>query len=275
MKAVGVVVEYNPFHNGHKHHLQMARIQSQADVVIAVMSGSFLQRGEPAIMSRWARTEMALSSGADIVVELPYAYSVQTATRFAEGAVYILSALGCTNLNFGSEAGDITPFKSLVSFMSKHKQSYDTHVQRFLKQGSSYPNASASAFALLEGSDQLLSLSKPNNILGFHYVQAIDTLHLAMEAETTLRIQSDYHDSTIKKGPIASATAFATHSMLGNPSMRLFPKKQQNLLTITKTSTGCSTFGKATFLTFITKLLLVHQKKSDSLQNVKKVLNIG
>lgn len=207
------------------HHLQMARTQAQADVVIAVMSGSFLQRGEPAILSRWARTEMALSSGADIVVELPYAYSVQTAERFAEGAVQILSALGCTSLNFGSEAGEITPFNSLVTFMSKHKQRYDEHVQHFLKQGSSYPNASASAFALLEGSEQLLPLSKPNNILGFHYVQAIRKLHSAMKPETTLRIQSDYHETTIKKGPIASATSIRNALNDGKPIDDVVPQK--------------------------------------------------
>ncbi|GIN11336.1 UPF0348 protein YlbM [Shouchella clausii] len=206
MRALGLVVEYNPFHNGHLHHLTQAKQQTGADVVVAVMSGTFLQRGEPALLSRWYRAEMALAAGADLVVELPYAYSVQTAERFAEGAVTILAALRCSVLNFGSEKGEMAPFYALTEFMNDHQAAYDHHVKQFLKNGVSYPKASAQAFSMLSGHEKVLGLDKPNNILGYHYVKAIQRLGISMEATTTLRIQAGYHDEQLA-GPIASATA--------------------------------------------------------------------
>lgn len=110
MKAVGIIVEYNPFHNGHLYHLQETKKQTGADCIIAVMSGNFLQRGEPALVSKWARTKMALSAGVDIVIELPYAFAVQSAERFASGAVALLHSLYCEEICFGSESGNIKAF---------------------------------------------------------------------------------------------------------------------------------------------------------------------
>src|SRR5690606_40062897 len=107
MRSVGVVVEYNPSHNGHLYHIQSAKQLSQSDITIAVMSGNFLQRGEPALVSKWARTKMALHAGVDIVIELPYAFAVQQAETFAFGSVYILDALKCNGICFGSESGDV------------------------------------------------------------------------------------------------------------------------------------------------------------------------
>lgn len=95
LKSVGVIVEYNPFHHGHMYHLTEAKRISEADVLIAVMSGNFLQRGEPALVSKWTRTKMAIAGGADIVVELPYAFATQKAETFAFGAISILDALHC------------------------------------------------------------------------------------------------------------------------------------------------------------------------------------
>lgn len=93
MISAGIIVEYNPFHNGHLYHLQQTRKKTNADVVIAVMSGQFLQRGEPALVSKWARTNMALKAGVDLVIELPYTFCTQKAEKFAEGAVYLLTSL--------------------------------------------------------------------------------------------------------------------------------------------------------------------------------------
>ena len=94
MKSVGIVVEYNPFHNGHAYHVQQAKKISKADVVVAVMSGYFLQRGEPALVSKWTRTNMALKAGVDIVIELPYAFATQKAEVFASGAISLLHEIG-------------------------------------------------------------------------------------------------------------------------------------------------------------------------------------
>ncbi|MED3647272.1 nucleotidyltransferase [Halalkalibacterium halodurans] len=207
MKAVGVVVEYNPFHNGHLHHLTEARKQAKADVVIAVMSGYFLQRGEPAILPKWERTSLALQGGADLVVELPYAFSTQKAEWFATGAVSILAALEADALCFGSEEGTIEPFHRLYHFMAKHRAAWDRMIKEELDKGMSYPTATSLAFKRLEGSAEHLDLSRPNNILGFHYVKAIYDLHTSIKAMTIPRIKAGYHDDSLNESSIASATS--------------------------------------------------------------------
>ncbi|GAF14617.1 hypothetical protein JCM19046_932 [Bacillus sp. JCM 19046] len=230
MKSVGLVVEYNPFHNGHKYHIDQARIQTNAEIVIAVMSGSFLQRGEPALLAKWQRTKMALNAGVDLVVELPYAFSVQTAKTFATGAIRILTELGCDSLHFGSEAGQIEPFNTLVHFMKQHKTEYDLFVQKALKQGMSYPAASAAAFTQLTQLDRLLPLSKPNNILGFHYVQAINEQQSTLIPYTTKRLHADYHDAEIGAGSIASATSIRNAIAQGDPFTQVVPEETAFLL---------------------------------------------
>src|SRR5690625_4825933 len=125
MKSCGVVVEYNPFHNGHLYHIQEAKNVSDADVIIAVMSGNFLQRGEPAIIDKFHRTKAALSSGVDLVLELPYAYAVQHSDYFAKGAVNILRAIGVQSICFGSESGDAELFKTAYRKYKENKHTYE------------------------------------------------------------------------------------------------------------------------------------------------------
>lgn len=136
MNATGVIVEYNPFHNGHAFHLEQAKNISGAETIIAVMSGNFLQRGEPALVSKWKRAEMALKAGADIVFELPYQFAVQQADIFASGAVSILEATGCGGLCFGSESGNIESFHRTLSFLKKHRAPYQERVKVHLAGGS-------------------------------------------------------------------------------------------------------------------------------------------
>lgn len=218
MTAVGVVVEYNPFHNGHAYHLQEARRITGADTVVAVMSGYFLQRGEPAAIPRRVRTKMALLEGADIVIELPYAFSSQHASIFAYGAVSILQQLGTDYLCFGSEAGTIEPFLSLASFLNKHRLEYDRHVRHFNKLGYSYPRAAASAFKALSPAEDLPDIAEPNNSLGLHYIQAIHSLGAAIEPVTVKRTGSAYHDKELSSSHIASATAIRKLLMEQTPS---------------------------------------------------------
>lgn len=247
MKAVGLVVEYNPFHNGHLHHVLKAKEDTQADVVVAVMSGSFLQRGEPALLSKRVRAEMALRTGVDVVVELPYGYAVQTAPYFAEGAVRILSALCCSSLHFGSEEGEIKRFTELATFIRTHKAEYDAYVRHYLKQGYSYPKASAEAFSSLAGSDQQLPLNQPNNILGFHYVQQLYAQHTSMQAFTTKRIVANYHDEDLGTHSIASATSIR-HALNQNKTTdRVLPPYSRLLLDNYKEEHGQFHFWEAYF----------------------------
>lgn len=206
VKAVGMVVEYNPFHNGHLYQLQQAKQDTGADVVVAVMSSSFLQRGEPALLSKWSRAKMALANGVDLVLELPYAYATQKAETFAKGALSILAAAGVDFLHFGSESGSIEEFHELLYMMQKHKGDWDLFVKEFMSQGHSYPRAASLAFTQL-GAVTTLSLEQPNNILGYHYIKAISDQNSSIIPYTTKRIAAGYHDRTISSHSIASATS--------------------------------------------------------------------
>ncbi|WP_102271565.1 nucleotidyltransferase [Cytobacillus massiliigabonensis] len=207
MNAVGVIVEYNPFHNGHAFHIEEARKYANADVVIAVMSGNFLQRGEPAIVSKWKRTEMALRAGVDIVFELPYVFATQQADTFASGAVSILEAAGCHSLCFGSESGSMNSFNKTVAFLQNHNEIYQQQIKTFLEKGYSYPKATSLAYHTLSPDNDLIDLSKPNNILGYQYIKAANTLHASIKIFTVTRKNANYHDPHFASETIASATS--------------------------------------------------------------------
>ena len=207
MKASGVIVEYNPFHNGHKFHIDQTRKMTGADVIIAVMSGNFLQRGEPAIVSKWTRTEMALRGGADLVFELPFKYATQNADIFADGAMSILSAAGCSDVCFGSESGEISDFISALSFLEQNHHSFQSSVKEIINEGVSYPRAMSIAYERLCSETGALDLSKPNNILGLQYIAAIKRQGLSIQAHTVPRQSAGYHDEHFSSSSIASATS--------------------------------------------------------------------
>lgn len=208
MKAVGLIVEYNPFHNGHLYHAQQSRQQSGADCVIAVMSGSFLQRGEPAIVNKWSRTAMALHNGVDLVMELPYIYSTQHAEHFAAGAVSLLEAIKCDAFCFGSENGSISSFKQLYEIMSQHETTLNELIRQYSKEGNSYPRAFSLALQSLNVSpNHEIDLSMPNNILGFQYVRAALSNQFHIQPSLINRVAAHYHDANLPSGHIASATS--------------------------------------------------------------------
>jgi predicted nucleotidyltransferase len=208
MQAVGVIVEYNPFHNGHLHHFHEAKRVANADVVVAVMSGHFLQRGEPALVDKWTRTKMALKAGVDLVIELPYAFATAQAPQFAAGSTYLLNALKCNSFAFGSEAGSIEPFINTYRLMQEYTEEYNKTVKDAMKAGNSYPKALHIAFESLKGktTEPLIDLNQPNNILGYHYVEAAMKQQLAIKPLTIQRIQAGYHDDINTENEIASAT---------------------------------------------------------------------
>lgn len=204
MKACGVIVEYNPFHNGHNYHVQKARDVTNADCIIAIMSGSFLQRGEPAIIDKFGRTRTALQCGVDLVIELPYAYSVQSSRYFAKGALLSLHSLNVSSVCFGSESGEVKPFYDSAQLLRKEKDVYDDQVRTYLQQGLSFPAASNKAY--LNIGIKNIDLAKPNNILGFSYINTIIRHNLPIKPFTIKRKENDYHDEEITN-KIASATS--------------------------------------------------------------------
>ncbi|WP_342430494.1 nucleotidyltransferase [Neobacillus sp. FSL H8-0543] len=207
MKAVGIIVEYNPFHNGHSYHLQAAKEVAQADIVIAVMSGNFLQRGEPALVSKWYRTKMALLGGVDIVIELPYQFASQKAETFANGAISILDAIGCQALCFGSESGNISSFLETIDFLAVNQDIYDENIKRFIQTGVSYPKALSLSFQAMSSTNHLVDLAKPNNILGYQYIKALKQQKSLIKPLTIRRKNADYHDEHFATETIASATS--------------------------------------------------------------------
>ncbi|WP_026690014.1 nucleotidyltransferase [Alteribacter aurantiacus] len=217
MRSVGLIVEYNPFHNGHLYHLTESKKVTKADVVVAVMSGSFLQRGEPALVDKWARTKMALLGGCDLVVELPYLYAVQHATLFARGAVGILDKLGVDTIAFGSENGNIDAFQETIAFMKEYKASHDKAIKPFLEKGFSYPRASSAAYEKLKpASFTGVDLTAPNNILGIQYCEALDELDSQIIPYTITREKAGYHDPVPTDQAIASATSI--RNILSSPN---------------------------------------------------------
>lgn len=206
MNACGLIVEYNPFHNGHYYHIQEAKKVSGADCIIAVMSGNFLQRGEPAIIDKFHRTKAALASGADIILELPYVFAVQNSDHFAAGAVNVLNEIGVSSICFGSESGEISHFTNSYKAFQKQKSTYNQELKKWLDDGYSFPEASMHAYKAIGLSNDEFDLSLPNNILGYSYVKAILDNNLSIRPLTIKRYQNDFHEAEITN-PIASATS--------------------------------------------------------------------
>ncbi|MBC1557523.1 nucleotidyltransferase [Listeria booriae] len=207
MKATGLIVEYNPFHNGHLLHLNEAKKQTGAEVIIAVMSGSFLQRGEPALLPKWERAKMAVDAGLDLVVELPFHFATQQAAIFANGAVEILAALGVSSIFFGSENGDAKSFSKAASVMSGQSDAFKAAIRRYLDD-KTHSYATAWNLAIRElAPDLALDLTQPNNILGFHYTLAAINQQVPITMATMKRQNAAYHDHSPSHQSIASATA--------------------------------------------------------------------
>ncbi|KEK25854.1 hypothetical protein BAGA_01045 [Bacillus gaemokensis] len=187
--------------------MQQTKKLTQSDVTIAVMSGPFLQRGEPAIVSKWHRTKMALAGGIDLVVELPYAFATQKAETFANGSISILNALGVSEICFGSEDGKVQNFYNTISLQQKEKDTFNRLVQQFMDAGNSYAKSTSEAFSHIQTNANAVDMSQPNNILGLHYIEAILSQESLIHAHTIQRFASHYHDETFQDDRIASATS--------------------------------------------------------------------
>ncbi len=202
MKAVGIIVEYNPLHNGHLHHIQETRRLSNCDYLICVMSGNFMQRGEPAILDKFTRTKLALENGIDMVVELPFVFTVQNADIFAYTSVSILHELGVDEIYFGSETGDIKELQDIGEILSS--DAYNHLVKEYMSTGNSYPTSSDLAMKQLSSTT---SFDLPNNILGIQYLLAGKKLSSTITFHTIKRVSTNYYDDITEKTFIQSATA--------------------------------------------------------------------
>ncbi len=217
-KVLGLVVEYNPFHYGHLHHLRESIKLTNPDYVIAVMSGNFCQRGEPAIVNKFARTRIALMNGIDLVLELPTIYAIQDAGGFALGSIGVLHKSGVvTDIVFGSESGDIDFLKKVASLLIYQTPEFQQAFKTQLKKGYSYPNARK--FALMDVlSDEVSKLSKSNDILGIEYVKSLLHYNSSITPNVIRRIGADDNDPEFK-GKLSSASAIRRVIKLGDFEM--------------------------------------------------------
>lgn len=207
MKITGIIAEYNPFHNGHLYHIEQARALSSCDAVVAVMSGNFVQRGEPAAFDKWARTRMALACGVDVVFELPAFYALQSADWFAYGGVAVLDGLGADYLSFGAESPDLAMLGELSCLWDEEPEELRASIRTGLKAGKPHPKARAEALAAwFAGTGASEALAAPNSVLGAMYLRQIKALGSVMEPLPIQRVQAGYNDEVIA-GTIASATA--------------------------------------------------------------------
>ncbi len=207
MKITGIIAEYNPFHNGHSYQIERARALSGCDAVVAVMSGNFVQRGEPAAFDKWARARMALQCGVDAVFELPAFYALQSADWFAWGGVATLNGLGADCLCFGAESPDLTLLRQLSGLWDDEPEELRAAIRSGLKAGKPHPKARAEALGRWlghPGSEELLA--SPNSVLGAMYLKQLAALESSMEPLAIQRVQAGYHDENIT-GAVASATA--------------------------------------------------------------------
>lgn len=236
MKILGIITEYNPFHNGHLYHLYKARKITGADYVIAVMSGNFLQRGEPAIINKWSRTKMALNAGVDLIIELPFVFSTQDANGFAFGAVKLLDSLKSINyLCFGCETNNLNTLYSISNFLHIEPQEYKELIVYNCKSGYEFPKARSKTvcdYHRIFGIDGLEKISPselskllkyPNNILALEYIKHLLNLKSKIKPVAIKRIKASYHQKNIK-GKISSATSIRNEILnnLNSPKTDLF-----------------------------------------------------
>lgn len=207
MKVTGIIAEYNPFHQGHAYHLSKARELTGADRVLVVMGGNFMQRGEPAIIDKYTRTEMALRNGADLVLELPAASATGSAEYFAEGAVELLDASGVVNeLCFGSELGELEPLEKAAELLLEEPEDYQELLRAELKKGKTFPEARETALSAFLPEQSLLA--SPNNILAIEYIKALKRRKSSIRPLTIQRLGS-YHGED-------GQPAGAPHTVSGN-----------------------------------------------------------
>lgn len=222
MKILGIIAEYNPFHLGHKYHLELSKLNTKANYTVAIMSGSFVQRGEPAIVDKFSRAKMAILSGVDLVIELPFIYSGQTAEIFAKGAIQILDSLNSINyISFGSEYDDLENLKTISKTLIDEPEEFQIYLKESLSSGLSFPKSRVIALEkYFKNNNETLYkyinpiLSGSNNILAIEYLKELYFLNSNIEPIIINRKGNNYNDNELNN-KFSSATSIR-NSLLNN-----------------------------------------------------------
>ena len=231
---LGIVAEYNPFHNGHLHHIQESKKLTDSDFCVAVISGNFTQRGSTSLINKWEKTKMALLNGVDLVIELPVLYSISSAENFADGAIKILNSLGIIDyLSFGAETADIPTLETIANVLYAEPKEYKSLLYHELEKGISFPKARENALMMYLNDIRKFAkiVSSPNNILGIEYLKALKKYNSNITPIAIPRFEAEYNSSCFSNN-IASSTAI--RNLVKNKSFdiikRLIPSSSFSIL---------------------------------------------
>ena len=215
-QCTGIIAEYNPFHNGHKYHIEMSKKLNGNRPIIVAMSGWFVQRGDVAAFDPYVRTKWALENGADIVLMLPVTFSMSHAERFAFGGVSLLESTGMVDsLSFGAECEDVSLISRLAETINSESCEYKSALTNALNSGKSFPAARSEALCRILGPESAALLSSPNNILGIEYLNAIKKIKSDIKPMAIKRVGAE-HDSLGSKNGLMSASAIRSEIRNGN-----------------------------------------------------------
>ena len=249
-KVAGIICEYNPFHNGHKFQIEQTRKNTDCQYVVCAMSGSMVQRGDVAIYDKWVRSHTAIEGGADLVIELPTYYVLQSANHFARGGVELLSRLGVVDvLSFGSECADLDKLKTIAQILSDEPEEFRLYLQNALAEGKGYPQALQSALKSTVGKSL-----EPNDTLAVNYIAALKNLGSSIEPYAIKR-NVPYHGEKIADNNITSATA-----------IRKMIEKEENISAFIPQLQKCATYDMHRLENLI--LGFFRLCSSDSLKNI-------
>ena len=208
-EVLGIIAEYNPFHNGHLYHIQKSKEQTGAKFVVCVMSGNFVQRGNTSIVDKWTKAKLAIENGVDLVLELPTIYSVSSAESFAQGAVKILENLGIVDtISFGTETNDFAALNNIATILTEEPKEFVNMLKEDLKQGLSFPKARENALIKYLNDDVRYKdiLNSPNNILGVEYLKSLKQIKSKI-APVAIKREKVYYNDNFIVDDFASATA--------------------------------------------------------------------
>ncbi len=214
-KVLGIIAEYNPFHNGHLYHINESKKAVNADYVVAIISGNFVQRGDTSLVDKWSKAEMAIKNGADLVIELPLLYSISSAENFAEGGIKMLNSFNIVDyISFGSELCDVNTLNEFADVLFHEPKEFVSVLNHELSKGFSYPKARENALLMYLNDIRKYAniLSSPNNILAIEYLKSLKKYKSSIVPVSINRNKVDYNSTEIVDG-FASATAIRKIAM--------------------------------------------------------------
>lgn len=233
-RVLGVVSEYNPFHNGHAYHIEQSKQIAKCRYTVCVMSGNFTQRGSCSLVDKWSKAQMAIKNGVDLVLELPVIYAISSAENFAYGAMQILDSLKVVDdISFGAECPDIQILDEIATVLYNEPKAYKNILAHELSTGISFPKARENALMMYLNDVRRYSnvISSPNNILGIEYLKALKLINSHLVPHAVERIEADYNSTGIS-GNIVSSTAIRNIVKSGNFKVlaNIMPKESYSIL---------------------------------------------